>query len=113
MLGCSGSNSTTEYGSNSTLEFVEHGLSSPKLESRQELSGSAWRVVNGQLSGEWHRIPLLAKVDLDLAIVSIDDYLLAVVRTTNGGEEVALYFFDASTEAITRSAPSGAEWRTG
>ena len=111
-LGCSGSDHAPEKSTETTLDLAELAAASAGLQPSRDSTETVWRVVDDRLIGEWKRLPFsTGLVELDSAIVSIDDTRLVVVRTTNGGRYVVAYIFDSATEKVTPAAPSGAEWR--
>lgn len=112
VSGCSGTDRSAASGGATTHEVAKSEVTSAGLEPNRDSTRASWRVVDDGLAGEWKTVPVSVEADLDTAIVPIDDNRLAVVRTTNGGKDIAAYIFDSTTEVATPAAPSGAGWRT-
>ena len=106
--GCGDSNVAMENGIAQESDTAE-SASIMAVESGTRPSEREWQVSGNRLIGEWEYVPFVPKPD-NPAIFKIDDNRLVVVRTSNGGTEVAAYTYDLSTGTVTPAAHSGFPW---
>ena len=92
-------------------EVAESPPAGASLEPSAGSDDAVWRVDDGRLVGRWERIATAVRAEAWPGIVAIDDTRLVVVRSMNGGYDVAAYVYDSATGVATAATPSGFGWR--